>query len=70
MKVSINAQIEEIDREITLRRQVYPRLVRKREMRESVGDMHIERMEAARTTLQWLRDNEADIRAHIEAKRT
>lgn len=69
MKISINAQIEEVEREIALRKKVYPNLIRKGDMRQSVADLHIERMAAVKTTLEWLRDNEADIRAHITAKK-
>ena len=68
LKISIGAQIEEVDREITLRRDVYPRQVAKRLMRESVANMHIERMEAVRETLKFCRDNEADIRAWMAEK--
>lgn len=65
MKISINAQIEEVEREIEKRRQVYPRLVAKREMRQSVADMHIERMIAVLATLRWLQENEGAIKAAL-----
>ena len=54
MKISINAQIEEVEREIGLRKQVYPRHVSSGKMRQSVADMHIERMESVLKTLRWL----------------
>lgn len=69
MTISIHAQIEETRREIMLRRDVYPRQVARRLMRESVANMHIGRMEAVLATLVWLRDNEADIRAYVDAKK-
>ena len=63
MKISIGAQIEEVEREIQKRREVYPRLVRKGDMRQSVADMHVERMEAVLGTLRWLQANEDKVRA-------
>lgn len=67
MKLSIHAQIEEVQREIELRRKVYPHQVATGKMRESVAALHIQRMEAVLTTLQWLRDNEAAIRSKVPA---
>lgn len=54
MKISIGAQIEEVEREIGLRKQVYPRQVSSGKMRQSVADMHLARMEAVLKTLRWL----------------
>lgn len=69
MKISIGAQIEEVDREIALRKRVYPNQVSRKNMRQSEADLHIERMGAVKTTLEWLRDNEADIRAAVAARK-
>lgn len=65
MKHSITAQIEEVDRELRLRAQVYPRLIRKGDMRQSVADMHVDRMQAVLATLRWLQENEAKVKAAI-----
>ena len=65
MKHSLTAQLEEIDREIELREKVYPRLVAKREMRESVAALHVDRMRAVRATLVWLQDNENLIKQRL-----
>lgn len=67
MKVFIGAQIQEVDRELVLRRRVYPNLVRKGEMRESVSALHIERLEAVRATLEWLQLNEVRIKQALGA---
>jgi hypothetical protein len=64
-KISLGAQLEEIDREIELRRKVYPRLVAKREIRESLANLHIARLEAVRATLAWLQANEGLIKARL-----
>src|SRR5260370_18627451 len=62
-KISLAAQIEEIEREIELRIRVYPRLISKGEMRKSVADYHMERMRAVLHTLEWLQKNEARIKS-------
>ena len=58
-KISIEQQISEIQREIGLRKNVYPGLVARGKMRQSEADEHMARIEAALTTLQWIRDNRA-----------
>ena len=63
MAFSIIQQIEEVEREIKLRRDVYPRMVLSGKMRQSIADYHMQRMEAVLRTLEWLRDNEAKIKA-------
>ena len=63
MKISIGAQIEEVQREIGLRKQVYPRQVSSGKMRQSIADMHLERMEAVLKTLQWVEANRAELKA-------
>lgn len=61
-KFSLAQQIEEIDRELDQRRQVYPRLVAKGTLRQSLADYQIGRLEAARASLKWLQDNELTIK--------
>jgi hypothetical protein len=53
---SLGAQIEEIEREIKMRREVYPRRVAQGKMRQSLADAHISRMEAVLRTLNSLRE--------------
>ena len=65
-KLSLDAQIEEVLYEISQRKSVYPRLVQQRKLRESVGELHIARMEAVLATLRWLQQHEAFIRASIQ----
>lgn len=67
MKFSLNQQIEEVERELQQRRSVYPRLTATGKLRESVAEYQVGRMEAVRRTLQWLRDNEAAVRAAVPA---
>jgi hypothetical protein len=66
MKFSIAQQIEEVAREIKLRDDVYARQVRQGAMRQSIADFHLGRMQAALATLQWVRDNEAAIKAAVK----
>lgn len=65
MKFSLSAQIEEVDRELDQRSKVYPRLIAKREMRESIANMHVARLEAVRATLVWLQANETTIKQKV-----
>jgi hypothetical protein len=65
MAYSLSAQIEEVEREILLRGRVYPHQVASRKMRQSVADMHLDRMRAVLRTLEWLRANETAIKAKV-----
>lgn len=67
--ISIHSQILEADRELALRRTVYPRQVGAGKMRQSEADLLIARMEAIRETLVFVREHEAGFRAwHAERK--
>ena len=54
MKITLRAQIEELEHELRMRRAVYPRQVRRRKMTSGDAELHIRRMEAALRTLLWL----------------
>lgn len=62
---SLTAQIQEVDRELAMRRRVYPHRVASRRMRESEADEHCLRLECVRATLQWLQKHEARIKAAL-----
>lgn len=68
-KVSIIGQISEVEREIAMRKQVYPRQVGSGKMRQAEADLLLARMEAVRQTLIFCHAHEADIRAYIASKR-
>ena len=68
-KFSISQQIEEIEREITLRERVYPNQVRTGAMRQSVADYHMNRIKAAKASLEWLRANETAVRAFVSKQK-
>jgi hypothetical protein len=57
---SLREQIEEVEREIDLRRKVYPNQVRLKKMRQSIADYHLARMQAVLITLRQFEqiDNE------------
>jgi hypothetical protein len=61
-KVSIEAQIAEIDYELAQRAKVYPRIAASDPAKGRENELHVERMKAVRATLVWLRDNEASIK--------
>ncbi len=68
-KISIIGQIAEIDREIAMREKVYPREVQSGRMKKEQAEMLMERIFAIRSTLVFCKENEADIRAYIAAKK-
>jgi hypothetical protein len=61
VKFSLTQQIEEVERELKMRGEVYPQLVRKGSMRQSVADYHMGRMRAVLETLNWLSDNRTKV---------
>lgn len=69
-KISIIGQIAEIDREIAMREKVYPRDIQSGRMKREQAEMLMERIFAIRATLVFCKENEADIRAYIAAKKT
>lgn len=69
MKVSLAQQIDEINRELEQRRQVYPRLIKTRALRESIATFQVARLEAARATLLWLQQHEAEIKTIMAERR-
>jgi len=69
MKISLIGKIAEIDREIALRQRVYPEQMRKGKMRQAEADLLMQRIQAVRASLVFLKANEDDIRAMIAAKK-
>lgn len=67
-KISIASQIAEADREVAMRRRVYPEQVRRRKMRETEAEMLIARMEAIAATLRFVARHEADFRAFMTSR--
>lgn len=66
-KVSLAHQVAEVEREIGLRRNVYPGFVAKGKMRQGEADEHMRRMESVLATLKWLDDNRDAVMAAREA---
>jgi hypothetical protein len=64
-KVSVDAQIAEVDFELSQREKVYPRISATDPKRARENVLHVERMKAVRATLVWLRDNEATIKQRM-----
>ncbi len=61
--ISLTQQIDEVEREIKYRENVYPRLVAKGSMRQAIADYQLARMKAVLATLKWLREHELEIKA-------
>jgi hypothetical protein len=68
-KHSIGAQIKEAQRELTMRQSVYPGQVGRGKMRQGEADLLMDLQGSIIKSLEWLRDNETDIRAFIAAKK-
>lgn len=66
-KIPLEQQIAEVGRELGLRRNVYPGMVARGKMRQGEADEHLARLDAAYSTLVWLRDNRAWVLAATPA---
>lgn len=66
MAISLNQQIEEVERELMMRRKVYPRA----KGNQAVMDYQMQRMQAVLDTLNWLKRNEPQIRGMLESGNT
>lgn len=67
-RYSLATQIAEVERELAMRRQVYPGLVNSRAKRQAEADMQIAIMEGVLATLRWLQKNEDLIKAGDETR--
>jgi hypothetical protein len=63
--MTLNQQIEELDRELAYRAKVYPRLMAAGKLRASVAEYQVARLKAARETLEWLADREWTIKQRL-----
>jgi hypothetical protein len=55
-KISLRAQLEEVERELTLRQRVYAHQISVGKMRASVAEYHMDRLRAVKRTLERLID--------------
>jgi hypothetical protein len=56
MKISLRAQLEEVERELKLRQRVYAHQISVGKMRMSVAEYHMLRLRAVKRTLERLID--------------
>lgn len=68
-KFSLASQIAEINYELEQRKNVYPRIAQKEPRRAGELDLRIAVMRSVKETLEWLRDNETDVRSYIASKK-
>jgi hypothetical protein len=66
MKISLNQQIDEVERELEMRRKVYPAI----KGSQAKKDYQMQRLQAVLETLQWLKHNEPQIRGMLEGDNT
>lgn len=62
-RVPLSDQIAELKREHALRQRVYPTFVARQSMTEAEAAMHLDRLSAAITTLEWLAANSEAVKA-------
>ena len=62
IKITLPKQIAEVEREVQKRKDVYPRLVHSCKITQAQADYHLECMEAIKRTLEWLQENEQEVR--------
>jgi hypothetical protein len=62
-RVTLAEQIAEVEREITLRRRVYPGWIAAGKLSQALADRQMACIEATRTTLKWVEKNAAAIKA-------
>ena len=70
MTFTIMQQIEEAEREIKMRVNVYPRWVGSGKMKQDEADLHLARMKSILKTLVWLRDNKDTIKEKLTSSKT
>lgn len=64
--IPLDRQIAAAEREVALRRNVYPHRIATGKMTQAEADRHIAEMEAVAKTLRWLQANEAVVRGAID----
>ena len=62
VKTDLRQQISEVEREIALRRNVYPKLVEKGRIKQPEADRHLHISECVLETLHWLQGREQLVR--------
>lgn len=67
-RVPLPDQIREVERELGYRDHGYDRLVAAGKITAKVANLQLERMVAVKATLEWLQENEVDVRAYIAAR--
>lgn len=65
-RVSLNQQLEEVERELGLRRDVYARLATTKPGTRSQNEFFMARMQAVAETLRWLIKHKDKIVEHVQ----
>jgi hypothetical protein len=65
--ITLDAQIADVEREISMRKAVYPKWIAAGKLKQAKADAQIASMEAVSVTLNWLRRNEETIRRAVNA---
>lgn len=67
-RYSLKSQIAEVEREIAMRRKVYPSRVAARVMSQGEADLQLGLMESVLETLRWTERNQDQIKALFPPK--
>ena len=68
-RISIDQQIAEVERELLLRRKVYPDQVKAGKLRQGEADLCLNRMQAVLGTLRYMREHRETILTAVAAKK-
>lgn len=61
-RFSIDEQIGEVNRELAMRRRVYPSFVERKKMTQEEADLHMALMEQVRLSLGWIKAHADELR--------
>ncbi len=67
--ITLDQQIADVEREIAMRKAVYPKWVAAGKLKQAKANQQIVTMEAVSSTLNWLRRNEETVRRAVAAAR-
>jgi hypothetical protein len=67
-KISINRQIEEVERELKARSTLFPKMITQGKLKAGDATYLVESLEGVLKTLKWLAANEAEIKKALNGK--
>ncbi len=65
-KPTIHHQVAEVKRELAMRANVFPKLIAAGKLKQAEAELAVQRLEAALSTLEYMRDNREIIIAAVQ----